>query len=201
MRLRTIMVTGVITLLLFVGCRTKQVEETTTSTPETSPVEEAVPDEEKEEPEEVEEPTPTDEATPAKKDEPKKDEPKTATEAQQTDTGTQPTSEEPKTDTSAQESEKKTFVRTFTVTAKRFQFDISPSPFRALVGDEVVLTLTSEDVPHGFKIPEYGINIQLNPGETKTTSFTADKKGKFTVSCSVYCGVGHFEMKNVFTVE
>lgn len=92
------------------------------------------------------------------------------------------------------------YVRSYLITAKQFEFRISPTPFRATVGDTVTLSLTSVDVPHGFSIPEYNINISLEPNDIKTMSFTADKPGIFEVQCSVYCGDGHGGMKTTFEV-
>ncbi|HZX25453.1 MAG TPA: TAT-dependent nitrous-oxide reductase, partial [Telluria sp.] len=50
-------------------------------------------------------------------------------------------------------------------------------------GDEVTLTLTNhdkvEDLTHGCAIPMYNINFIVNPQETKSVTFKADKAGAF----------------------
>ena len=68
-------------------------------------------------------------------------------------------------------------------------------------GDTVKLTITSIDVAHGFAITAFGVNSRLNPGQTTTVEFVADKKGTFTFFCSVKCGTGHPGMKGTLIVE
>lgn len=87
----------------------------------------------------------------------------------------------------------------FKITAKQFEFD--PSIIEANKGDKVRLIVTSMDVPHGFSIPEYGINERLDPGVPKTIEFVADMGGTFTVYCSVFCGSGHSGMKGKLIVQ
>lgn len=90
-------------------------------------------------------------------------------------------------------------VKEFTITAKQFQFE--PSTIEVNKGDKVKLVITSTDVPHGFKIAEYGINERLEPGKPTTIEFTADKQGTFTTFCSVFCGSGHSGMKGKLIVK
>ena len=55
--------------------------------------------------------------------------------------------------------------------------------FKLKKGDEVTLILTNldkiEDLTHGFAIPNYNVNFIVNPLETKSVSFVADKPGVF----------------------
>ena len=90
-------------------------------------------------------------------------------------------------------------VKEFKITAKQFQFD--PATIEVSKGDKVRLLVTSTDVPHGFSIAEYGINVRVNPGKTETVEFTADKQGTFTAFCSVFCGSGHSNMKGKLIVK
>lgn len=90
-------------------------------------------------------------------------------------------------------------VKEFTMTAKQFAF--TPDTIEVNKGDKVKLTITSMDVPHGFSIPEYGINERLNPGKPVTIEFKADKEGTFTAFCSVFCGSGHSNMKGKIIVR
>ena len=90
-------------------------------------------------------------------------------------------------------------VKEFKITAKQFQFE--PSTIEVNKGDRVKLIVTSVDVPHGFSIPEYGINERLNPGTPVTIEFKADKVGTFTAFCSVFCGSGHSGMKGRLIVR
>lgn len=90
-------------------------------------------------------------------------------------------------------------VKEFTITAKQFAFE--PSTIEVRKGDKVRLIITSQDVTHGFSIPEYGINERLEPGKPVTIEFTADKEGTFTTFCSVFCGAGHGNMKGKLIVK
>ncbi len=85
------------------------------------------------------------------------------------------------------------------MTAKQWEF----VPARIVVneGDTVVLTITSEDVDHGFSLPTFGVNATLEAGKAVTVKFVANKKGTFTFSCSVFCGSGHSHMSGTLVVE
>lgn len=97
-----------------------------------------------------------------------------------------------------------TIVGTGTVkeyTMKANQFDFEPSTITASVGDTVKLHITSEDVAHGFALPDFGISKTLNPGETVDIEFVADKKGTFNFFCNVQCGLGHGGMRGQLVVR
>lgn len=85
------------------------------------------------------------------------------------------------------------------MTAKRFAFD--PPVINVKLGDKVRLTIKSLDVTHGFSLPEFGVNKNLEPGKEVIVEFTADKKGEFTFFCSVVCGEGHKDMNGKLIVE
>ncbi len=55
-------------------------------------------------------------------------------------------------------------------------------------GDTVLITLTSADVHHSFKIPAIGIGpIEVDPGHSKVVSFVADRAGSFPFLCGTVC--------------
>lgn len=85
------------------------------------------------------------------------------------------------------------------MTAKSFEF--SPATITVKKGVPVKLTITAEDVQHGFSLPEFGIRADLNPGEPAIVEFTPDKAGSFTFACNVFCGAGHGGMKGTLVVE
>ncbi len=87
----------------------------------------------------------------------------------------------------------------FIITAKQWAF--SPNSITVKKGDTVVLKLTSADVAHGLSLPEFGVDAKVNPGETKTVEFVADKAGTFTFTCNVPCGAGHKAMTGTLIVE
>jgi nitrous-oxide reductase len=72
-------------------------------------------------------------------------------------------------------------------------------------GDEVTLTLTNhdkvEDLAHGCAIPNYNINFIVNPQETKSVTFKADKPGAYWIYCTHFCHALHLEMRSRFLVE
>lgn len=66
-------------------------------------------------------------------------------------------------------------------------------------GERVRYTINSNDVVHGFWIPEFMIQIQNLPGVTNHLEFTANKLGEFPGRCNILCGRNHSQM--LFTVR
>lgn len=78
-----------------------------------------------------------------------------------------------------------------------FQYDDG----RATVGEVYVplnrpvkLIMTSEDVLHGFFVPNFRIKQDAVPGMYSSIWFTATVPGKHQVFCTEYCGTSHSEM-------
>lgn len=73
------------------------------------------------------------------------------------------------------------------------------------LGDEVTITLTNhdkvEDLTHGFGIEKHNINFIVNPQETHSVTFIADKPGVFWIYCTHFCHALHLEMRSRFIVE
>lgn len=78
------------------------------------------------------------------------------------------------------------------ITAKRFNY--TPGEITVKKGQPVVLVLKSEDVGHGLRIREFGVNLKVERGGTAEARFTPGKTGDFTGHCSVFCGSGHGSM-------
>jgi len=84
------------------------------------------------------------------------------------------------------------------LTAKKFEY--SPSEITVKKGEPVVLEISSEDVRHGFNLPDFGIRLDVKPGAVNRVRFTPDKAGRFTFHCDVFCGDGHEDMDGTLNV-
>lgn len=79
------------------------------------------------------------------------------------------------------------------IVAKRFSY--TPAEITLKEGVPVVLALTSQDVTHGLKFKDLGLNMKAQKGKTNEVTFTPTKAGTFIGQCSVFCGSGHGSMK------
>lgn len=72
-------------------------------------------------------------------------------------------------------------------------------------GDHVVWHLTNVesavDAVHGFAVPAYNINLSIEPGESLTFEFDADKDGVFSFYCTEFCSALHLEMKGYLFID
>lgn len=72
-------------------------------------------------------------------------------------------------------------------------------------GDRVFVHLTNidrdQDITHGFGILNYDLNMEIQPGETKTMEFTADKPGVYPFYCTNFCSALHQEMQGWLLVR
>lgn len=87
-----------------------------------------------------------------------------------------------------------------------------PSTFVVNAGDNVTFNIRNlDEMPHGFAISSFGINVAVNQGveltngtirpvTTKVPTFTANIPGVYTFICTVYCGPGHIEMVGTLVV-
>jgi cytochrome c oxidase subunit 2 len=82
--------------------------------------------------------------------------------------------------------------RQIEVSVKKFAY--TPSDVTVKKGEPVVLILKTEDVSHGLKFKELGLDSKFDKGKPGELSFTPDKVGDFVGHCSVFCGSGHGSM-------
>jgi nitrous-oxide reductase len=82
---------------------------------------------------------------------------------------------------------------------------ITPTDFEIKEGDEVTLAITNieqtTDELHGLGLLDYNINIVVDPGETKTVTFKAKKKGVYPYYCTNFCSALHQEMQGYMIVR
>ncbi|MBS1788424.1 MAG: Sec-dependent nitrous-oxide reductase [Acidobacteria bacterium] len=92
---------------------------------------------------------------------------------------------------------------TVKVVAVRSSFE--PNKIEVNQGDKVTIYVTNieqtTDELHGFGLGEYNINVVVDPGETKTIEFVADKPGVFPYYCTNFCSALHQEMQGYLLVK
>lgn len=98
-------------------------------------------------------------------------------------------------------------TKTFTIVARQFEFDITPSPFVVNAGDDVTLNISvpsndGSSVGHGFFLENYMSNqLPIARGKSVSVHFIAAVAGTFTYLCTVTCGDGHPGMNGIMTVN
>jgi nitrous-oxide reductase len=89
------------------------------------------------------------------------------------------------------------------MTAVRSHF--TPEHIAIKKGDHVVWHVTNvetaKDATHGFALPSYGVNLSLEPGESDTFEFDAQRGGTYTYYCTEFCSALHLEMVGYMTIE
>jgi len=82
---------------------------------------------------------------------------------------------------------------------------ITPTQFEVKQGDTVTIAITNieqtTDELHGFGMPGYNFNLVIDPGETKTVTFKADRAGVFYYYCTNFCSALHQEMQGYMVVK
>lgn len=61
-------------------------------------------------------------------------------------------------------------------------------------GRQVDLRLHSQDVIHGFSVPEMRLKQNAVPGQTLHIHFTPTAPGTYAILCTQLCGLGHYRM-------
>jgi len=61
-------------------------------------------------------------------------------------------------------------------------------------GQNIQLTMISQDVFHSFSIPDFRIKREVIPGRYSTVWFNATTPGVYHIFCTQYCGTNHSQM-------
>lgn len=81
----------------------------------------------------------------------------------------------------------------------------NPEWVKVKKGDKITWHITNveraKDATHGFGLPYYNVNLSLEPGETQTIEFVADRAGVFPFYCTEFCSALHLEMTGYLFVE
>jgi nitrous-oxide reductase len=80
----------------------------------------------------------------------------------------------------------------------------TPANVEVREGDIVTMAITNieqaTDMLHGWALLDHNINLVIDPGETKTVTFTA-KRGVHPYYCTNFCSALHQEMQGYLTVR
>ncbi|MEI6946764.1 cupredoxin domain-containing protein [Paraflavisolibacter sp. H34] len=77
--------------------------------------------------------------------------------------------------------------------ARMWQF--APAVIEVPAGSKVDFFVKSDDLVHGFNIPQKGISMLVVAGTVNKASATFDKPGVYPITCQEYCGKGHTMMQ------
>ena len=92
-----------------------------------------------------------------------------------------------------------------TVKVVEVRSTITPTAIEVNEGDVVTVAITNieqtTDELHGFGLLDYNVNVVVDPGETKTFTFTASRKGVFPYYCTNFCSALHQEMQGYLIVK
>lgn len=83
------------------------------------------------------------------------------------------------------------------IVLRAYTWGFAPAVVHVHPEETVRFRVQSEDIQHGFAVNELGLNLQLAPGrEVRTPELRVGlAEGRYTIHCSVFCGLGHPAMK------
>lgn len=83
------------------------------------------------------------------------------------------------------------------VLAKRME----PAHVQASVGDRVILELIGEEEDHRVVIPDFDVQLHLEPGERRTIELTMIRPGYFPFGCISCCARYRCQTKQALLVD
>ena len=88
------------------------------------------------------------------------------------------------------------------ITIHAHQWGYTPGAITVPAGQPVRLHVVSDDVIHGFSLPDLDINVtELYPGHPVDLTIPAPAPGKYLFYCITYCGVDHPKMRAYLLVQ
>ena len=94
---------------------------------------------------------------------------------------------------------------TVTIHSTSIRSHFNPEVIEVKKGDHIIWHVTNleraQDQVHGFGINNYNIHGSLEPGETGTFEFVADKEGVYPFYCTEFCSALHLEMAGYLLVK
>ena len=69
------------------------------------------------------------------------------------------------------------------------------------IGKPVIVKLQSTDVLHSFFIPVLRVKQDAVPGRPSEVWFEAIGEGEYELACAELCGLGHYRMRGLVTLE
>ena len=89
-------------------------------------------------------------------------------------------------------------VRIIDITAERFRY--TPNQIALKLGEAVVLSFKTLDLPMGFNAPTLGVRANILPDVPAQIRLLPQKPGTHHFYCDIACGSGHQDMKGVIVV-
>jgi cytochrome c oxidase subunit 2 len=89
-------------------------------------------------------------------------------------------------------------ARVINITAERFRY--TPNQITLKLGEPVVLSFTTLDLPMGFNAPTLGVRANILPDVPVQIRLVPKKPGTHHFYCDIACGSGHPDMKGVIVV-
>lgn len=77
----------------------------------------------------------------------------------------------------------------------------NPAHINASVGDTLILEVIGHEEDHWFVIPDFGVNLRLNPGQRQTVELPITRAGYFPYGCITCCERYHCQTKQAILVD
>lgn len=90
-------------------------------------------------------------------------------------------------------------ARVMTIAVDNWSF--SPNVINVKQGEKITLQLIGGDGIHSFAVPELGLNVRVEPGQTVSVELPTDQAGTFDAMCRIPCGPGHKDMKATIVIS